>query len=164
MDVLTALFKLVAVLSIPLVILSVYMMVRSVGKARRITRRSLLIQLATSPALLVVYSLLLGISVAVKWAVPLVMLGIGLGGFWGLSTVLAVRNGQVDGTRSVLYIWLWGATFVLTQLLAVFATDGATAGGLATMCFSMGAAVGMNGSLFVRHRALLSAAAEGSIG
>jgi len=162
MDLLTLLYRLIGFLSMPLVIVSVVIMVRSIGRARRITRKSLLIQLCTSPAFLLLYSLLLGVSIAVKWGVPLVMIGLGVGGFWGLGTALSVENNKVIGTRSVWYLWLWVATFVLTQMLALFATDGATAGGLATMCFSMGTAVGMNGSLLLRHRLLLpSEAVEG---
>jgi hypothetical protein len=157
MDLLSAVYKLIGILSVPLVIVSVVMMVRSIGRARYITRKSLLIQLVTSPAFLVLYMLLMGISVAAKWAVPLVMVGMGVGGFWGLGTALSVRNSRVFGTRSVWYLWLWLATFVLTQMLALLSTDGATAGGMATMCFSMGTAVGMNGGLLLRHRQILPA-------
>jgi len=161
--VLDIIYKIVGLVAVPLMIVSVIVMVRSIGHAQRISRKSLLLQICTSPAFLVLYSLLLGVSVALKWAVPLVMLGIGVGGFSGLSTALSLKGRQVVGTRSVWYLWLWMATFVLTQMLALFATDGATAGGLATMCFSMGTAVGMNGSLLMRHQLLSSTLpAEGS--
>ncbi len=163
MVVLDIIYKIVGLVAVPLMIVSVIVMVRSIGHAQRISRKSLLLQICTSPAFLVLYSLLLGVSVALKWAVPLVMLGIGVGGFSGLSTALSLKGRQVVGTRSVWYLWLWMATFVLTQMLALFATDGATAGGLATMCFSMGTAVGMNGSLLMRHQLLSSTLpAEGS--
>lgn len=161
MDLLTVIFRIVGFLSIPLVLFSVYMMVRSIGRARRITRRSLFIQLGMSPVFLIGYSLLLGVSIAFKWAVPLVVLGLGVGGFWGLSTALTLRGSQVMGTRSTWYIILWGASFALTQALALFATEGAAAGGLATMCFSMGTAVGMNAGLLLRHYMLLSSSAAG---
>jgi len=161
MAIVTIFFKVVGLLSIPLMILSVIVMVRSIGRARRITQKSLLIQICTSPAFLVLYTLLLGISIALEWAVPVVMLGLGIGCFWGLSTALSVREGAVVGTRSMWYLWLWAGSFAVTQLLALFGTDGATAGGLATMCLSMGIAVGMNGSLLYRHRLLLSSVAGG---
>jgi len=161
MDLLTPLFKLIGFLSIPLVAFSIFLMIRSIGKARRITARSLLIQMGTAPLFLLFYSLVLGVSVAFKWAVPLVALGAGLGGLWGFNTALSLRGADVVGTRSIWYLVLWGVSFTLTQLLALFATDGMTAGGLATMCFSMGTAVGMNGCLLLRHRQLLSVAAEG---
>ena len=154
--ILDIIYKIVGLIAVPLMIISVIVMVRSIGRAQRITRKSLFIQILTSPAFLLLYSLLLGVSVALKWALPLVILGLGVGGFSGLSTGLSLRDRQVVGTRSVWYLWLWMATFVLTQMLALFATDGATAGGLATMCFSMGTAVGMNGSLLLRHRLLSS--------
>ena len=160
MNILTVIFKIIGFLSIPLVLFSVYMMVRSIGRARRITRKSLYIQLGMSPVFLIVYSLLLGVSIAFKWAIPLVVLGLGVGGFWGLSTALTLRGRQVMGTRSTWYIILWGASFALTQTLALFASEGATAGGLATMCFSMGTAVGMNVSLLLRHHQLLSNSTE----
>ena len=153
---LTVILRIVGFLSIPLVLFSAYMMVRSVGRARRISRRSLFLQLGFSPVFLIGYSLLLGISIAFKWAVPLVILGLGVGGFWGLSTRLTLRGQQVVGTRSTWYIVLWGASFALTQILALFATEGAAAGGLATMVFSTGITLGMNGGLLLRHHLLLS--------
>ena len=161
MAIVTVFLKLIGLLSIPLMIVSVLVMVRSIGRARRITQKSLLIQIVTSPAFLIVYTLLLGVSIAFKWAVPVTMLGVGIGGFWGLSTALSVKDRQVVGTRSVWYLWLWAGSFAVTQLLAVFATDGATAGGLAMMFLSMGTAVGMNASLLYRHRLLLSTVAGG---
>ena len=156
MNILTVVFRIIGFLSIPLVLFSVYMMVRSVGHARRITRKSLFLQLGISPVFLIVYSLLLGVGISFKWAVPLVILGLGVGGFSGMSTSLTLRGSQVMGTRSTWYIILWGASFALTQALALFATEGAAAGGLATMAFSMGTAVGMNGGLLLRHYLLLS--------
>ena len=161
MNILTVIFKIIGLLSIPLVLFSVYMMVRSIGRARRVTRKSLFLQLGMSPVFLIVYSLLLGVSIAFKWAIPLVVLGLGVGGFWGLSTALTLRGSQVMGTRSTWYIILWGASFALTQTLALFATEGAAAGGLATMVFSMGTAVGMNAGLLLRHHLLLSSGSAG---
>lgn len=163
MSLLTPLFKLIGFLSIPLVVLSIFLMIRSIGKARRITSRSLLIQMGTAPAFLIIYSLALGIGVALKWAVPLVLLGAGVGGFWGLNTALSLRGSEVVGTRSIWYLVLWAVSFTLTQALALLATDGMTAGGLATMCFSTGTAVGMNGGLLLRHRSLVASVAEGGI-
>jgi hypothetical protein len=156
MDLLTPLLKLIGFLSIPLVALSVFLMIRSIGRATRITSRGLLIQLGTAPVFLLVYSLILGVSVALKWAIPLVILGAGVGGFWGFNTLLTVRGSDVFGTRSIWYLVLWGASFALTQLMALTATDGVTAGGMTTMCFSMGTALGMNGGLLIRRHLLLS--------
>ena len=161
-DLLTPLFKLIGLLSILLVILSIFLMIRSIGKARRITARSLLIQMGTAPAFLLVYSLVLGVSVAFKWAIPLVILGVGVGGLWGFNTALSLRGKNVFGTRSIWYLVLWGVSFTLTQLLALAATEGLVAGGLATMCFSMGTALGMNGGLLLRRHLLIAAQAEAS--
>jgi len=161
MAIVTVFLKLFGLLSIPLMIVSVLVMVRSIGRARRITQKSLLIQICTSPAFLILYTLLLGVSVAFKWAVPMVMIGLGIGGFWGLSTALSIRDREVVGTRSVWYLWLWAGSFAVTQLMALFGTDGATAGGLAMMCLSMGTALGMNGSLLFRRQLLLSSITAG---
>ncbi len=162
MDLLTPLYKLIGFLSIPLVIVSVLLMIRSIGKSKRITARSLLIQIVTAPAFLVLYSVILGISVALKWAVPLVILGTGVGGLWGFNTMLSVRGKDVFGTRSIWYLVLWVLSFSVTQLLALLATDGLVAGGLATMCFSLGTAIGMNGGLLLRRHLLVISQAEAS--
>jgi hypothetical protein len=157
MSFLTVLYKIVGFLSIPLLVVSTLMVVRSIRRAHKITSRSLVFQLAFSPAFLILYSLLLGVTVAVKWAAPLMMLGIGLGSIWAQSTDLSLRGGRVYGSRSVWYLLVWCATYAVTQLLALFGTDGAVAGGLATMIFSTGSAIGMNGNLLLRRSWLLSA-------
>ena len=140
MDLLTPLLRIVAILSIPLIIFSVYLMVRSIGRARRITQRSLLIQLCTSPAVLLIYAVFLGVTITLKWAIPIGLLGLGIGGITASSTALTLRGTNVYCTRSTWYVLLWGASFVLTQVLVVFASSGLVAGGLATMCFSTGVA------------------------
>ena len=160
MSFLTVLYKIVGFLSIPLLVVSTLMMVRSIRRAHKITSRSLVFQLAFSPAFLILYSLLLGVTVAIKWAVPLTMLGIGLGSIWAQSTDLSLRGGRVYGSRSVWYLLVWCATYAVTQLLALFGTDGAVAGGLATMIFSTGSAIGMNGNLLLRRSWLLSASPQ----
>lgn len=160
MDLLTPLLRLVAILSIPLIIYSVFMMVRSIGKAHKITRRSLLIQLLTSPAILFIYAVFLGVSIALKWAIPISLLGLGVGGITATSTALSLRGSSVYGTRSTWYVLLWGASFVLTQTLAVFASSGLVAGGLATMCFTTGVAAGTNMSLLLRRHQLLTVGVE----
>ena len=157
MTVLTVLYKIVGFVSVPLLIISTLMMVRSIRRSQKITSGSLLFGLAFSPGFLILYSLLLGVQVAVKWAVPLTMLGVGLGSIWAQSTNLTLRGGNVYGSRSVWYLMLWCASYVVTELLALFSTDGAVAGGLATMIFSAGSAIGMNGNLLLRRSWLLAA-------
>ena len=163
MDLLTPLFKLVGFLSIPIVAFSMFLMIKSIGRRRRIGQRNLLIQLGLSPTFLIVYALLLGLSVSPKWAIPLIIMGLGIGLFWGNSTQLDARGGEIYGTRSIWYLLMWGLSFILTQVLVLFATEGLAAGGLAVMVFSTSAAVGMNGLLLLRRSALLSADTAGSV-
>ena len=160
-DLLTPLLKLVGFLSIPVVVFSVFLMVKSIGRRRKIGQRGLLIQLGLSPTFLIVYALLLGLGVAMKWAIPLILLGLGLGLFWGQGTRLDVRGGETYGTRSIWYLVAWGASFAITQFLVLFASEGAAAGGLAVMVFSTSAAVGMNGLLLLRRSMVLSASTAG---
>ena len=161
MNLLTPLLRIVAILSIPLIIFSVYLMVKSIGRARRVTERSLLIQLCTSPAILLIYAVFLGVTIALKWAIPIGLLGLGIGGITASSTALTLKGTNVYGTRSTWYVLLWGASFALTQFLVVFASSGLVAGGLATMCFSTGVAVGTNVSLLLRRRQLLTTGVGG---
>jgi len=156
LNLLTPLLRLAAILSIPLIIFSVYLMVKSIGRARRITQRSLLIQLCISPAVLLIYAVFLGVTIDLKWAIPIGLLGLGIGGITASSTSLALRGSSVYGTRSTWYVLLWGASFTLTQILVVFASSGLVAGGLATMCFSTGVATGTNVSLLLRRHQLLT--------
>jgi hypothetical protein len=159
MDILGLIFRIIGILSIPLTLVAIGLMIRSLRHEQQVTARSLVIQLATSPVFLAVYAWLLGVSVSVRIAVPMLIVGLAAGVVWGHTTKLRLtRRGQVAGRRSIWYLAVWALTFTVTQGLALWASSEVVAHALSTMYFSTGAAAGMNGYLLFRYWRLLSGA------
>jgi hypothetical protein len=159
MDILALVFRIIGILSIPLTLVAIVLMIRSLRHEQQITARSLIIQLATSPIFLAVYAWLLGVSVSLRIAVPMLIVGLAVGVVWGHTTRLRLtRRAQVAGRRSIWYLAVWGLTFTVTQGLALWASSEVVAHALSTMYFSTGAAAGMNGYLLFRYWRLLSGA------
>lgn len=159
MDIINLILRIVGFLSIPLTLVAIGLMIKSLRHEQQVTARSLIIQLATSPVFLAVYAWLLGVSVSLKIAVPMLIVGLGVGALWGHTTKLRLtRRGRVAGRRSIWYLAVWALTFTVTQGLALWASSEVVAHALSTMYFSTGAAAGMNGYLLFRHWRLLSSA------
>lgn len=159
MDILNLIFRIIGVLSIPLTLVAIGLMIRSLRHEQQVTARSLIIQLATSPIFLAVYAWLLGVSVSPRIAVPMLIVGLAVGVVWGHTTKLRLtRRGRVAGRRSIWYLAVWALTFTVTQGLALWASSEVVAHALSTMYFSTGAAAGMNGYLLFRYWRLLSGA------
>jgi len=159
MDIVNLIFRIIGILSIPLTLVAIALMIRSLRHEQQVTARSLIIQLATSPVFLAVYAWLLGVSVSLRIAVPMLIVGLAVGVVWGHTTKLRLtRRGRVAGRRSIWYLAIWALTFTVTQGLALWASSEVVAHALSTMYFSTGAAAGMNGYLLFRHWRLLSGA------
>jgi len=159
MDIVNLIFRIIGILSIPLTLVAIGLMIRSLRHEQQVTARSLIIQLATSPVFLAVYAWLLGVAVSTRIAVPMLIVGLGVGVVWGRTTKLRLtRRGRVAGRRSIWYLAVWALTFTVTQGLALWASSEVVGHALSTMYFSTGAAVGMNGYLLFRHWRLLSGA------
>ena len=156
-------FRIIGFLSIPLILVSVGLMIKNLRHEQRLTSRSLVIQLAMSPIILLIYALLLGVSVSVDLAIPLLFVGLALGALWGKTTKLSLNRGQVFGRRSIWYLVIWALTFTVTQGLALAASSGAVSHGLTTMFFSTGIAIGMNVNLLYRRWSLVSHGAPAGV-
>ena len=148
--------KIVGYLAIPVTILSVLWMIKTLRRPKPVTFPSLVIQIALPVLVLLVYSLLLHVSVNPALAWPLFAAGLVLGVISGQTTKLNVNKGKVYGQRSVWYLVVWALTFSVTQLLSLMQRRGIVALGLATMYFSTGLAIGTNVSFMYRRWRLLS--------
>ena len=148
--------KIVGYLAIPLTILSVLWMIKTLRRPKPVTVRSLVIQIALPVLVLLAYSFLLHVQVNILLAWPLFVAGLVLGLISGQTTKLSVKKGKVYGQRSVWYLVVWAVTFSVTHGLSLLQRRGIVAVGLATMYFSTGLAIGTNVSFMYRRWRLLS--------
>jgi len=146
--------KVLGYLSIPLLLLSVIFMIRSLRRDRRLRSRSLLIPIFISIVFLIVYNSLLGVSPPTILSFILMILGLAFGSLWGRTTHLTMREGMVYGRRSVWYLVIWALSIGITQLMALTVSSAAVAYGLSTIYFTTGLAVGTNSSLLFRRSRL----------
>ncbi|MEN8614063.1 zinc ribbon domain-containing protein [Dehalogenimonas sp. THU2] len=137
--------------SIPLVLLSVFAIVRTVGKPRPLVASGLLTQMLFSAAFLVLYRFLLNLGepTLLSWG----LLGAGLlgGAFQGFTTRIDVNGDKITAKRSVVYLIIWGLSFSATQALAMLGQDTIAAYGLSSVYLATGMAIGMNGTLLARR-------------
>lgn len=152
--------KIIGYLSIPLLILSVIFMIRSLRRDQRLTPRGLLIPLCTSIVLLIIYNSLLGVSPPTALSYILMFLGLIFGMLWSRTTHLTMRQGMAYGRRSVWYLIIWAFSIGITQLMALTVSSKFVAYGLSTIYFSTGLAVGTNGSLLFRRWRLVSVSVQ----
>ena len=164
MDVFIDLFlRLVGWFTIPMLIGAVLLMIRSIKRQSRLRLSALVIPLATTVLVPLVYIVILGTT---PWflAFPLFLFGLGIGFIWANTTVLEMREGEVFGARSVGYIIIWGFTFILSQTLALATGTLLVGFGLSTIFLSMGIALGTNGNLLYRRSVVSSGRPDEPLG
>ena len=93
--------RIIGWLAIPLLIFSVWMMIRSLKKERTITIPSLILQVAISVVVLILYVVLLKVSPPTGWSWALIAVGLLIGLLQSRTTSLRVDQGKVLGKRSV---------------------------------------------------------------
>lgn len=145
-------FKTLGFLSIPLLIISIILMVRSLKKERTITIRSLFLQVIIGIVLLITYATLLNINPPTAWSGALIGIGLLIGGLQSRTIALTVREKSVLGKRPVWFLVIWGISFTITQLLALFGRGDIASYGLLTIYLSTGLTVGANMGLFFRRQ------------
>jgi membrane protein CcdC involved in cytochrome C biogenesis/predicted nucleic acid-binding Zn ribbon protein len=138
-------------ISVPLVLLSVFAMVRTIGKPRPLVASGLVLQVILSAAFLVLYRFLLDIGEPTTLSLALLAAGLAGGAFQGFTTKLDVSGDRVMAKRSVFYLVIWGLSFSATQLLAMLGQNTIAAYGLSSVYLATGIAVGMNGTLLARR-------------
>ena len=153
-------FKIIGWLSIPLLIFSVWMMIRTLKKERTITILRLLLQVAIGMVMLIVYVVFLKVSPPTTWSWGLIVVGLLIGLFQSRTTSMWVDQGKVLGKRSVWFLVVWAAAFSITQLLALMGQSVAASYGLLTVYLATGLSVGANfGLMIARQRVLVKARA-----
>jgi hypothetical protein len=156
-------FQILGYLSIPMLLLSLFAMVKSLNRQRPIIPRGLLIQLGISIVFLVVYSLLLNVSPPTILSYGLMGTGITFGSFWSRTTKLSIKKGAVYGKRSIWYMAIWVLSIAITQTLAMTSTQELVAYGLSTIYLTTGIAIGTNLRLLFQQRRLATVSINGSI-
>ncbi|GEM_PF-1188484 len=142
-------------LSIPLIAVSTWFMLRSLRRAGPLRPVSLIASMAAGVLVLIVYVAVLRMAPhgALSW--PLFFLGLGLGVWSSWATRMELAGDRVLLRRSLWYVAVWGGTLAFTQLLAVTAGPGTAAWGVATVYFSTGLTLAANTTLLLRRYHLL---------
>ncbi len=149
-------YRVLSLLSIPLVLLSFYGMVRQMRKELPFRLRTPIIGLIFAPLSLIINVFFLRRAFSELLGPALLVTGLGFGLAWGQATRLYLKGPAIVGKRSVLHIIFWAVSYAITQILATFAPALWVAGGLAAMFFSTGSGLGTNLNLLIRQLRLKS--------
>ncbi len=120
-------------------------------RERRVTLLAPLLSLFLSLAILPVHLLISGARTSPLVAVPVVVLGLGLGGLRGLSLRMTQRGTHIVGRYSRFFLGMWGLSLALSQLLNTTGSPLLAAGGLLPMFFTTGGQVGLSATIFMRR-------------
>ena len=162
-DVLDIFYTVVGWASIPIIILSALVMVRSVGRERFLRARGLVIGIAVGVLALWLYVAILDVALLTFLSWILLLAGGVLGAFWSRSTALRRRAGGVVARRSVWYLVAWAVSLAATQALVMAGTAEMVSYGLSTVFFTTGLTLGQNGDLLVRRTLTARGAAAGAV-
>lgn len=138
-------------LSIALICLALWGLIRQVRKPQTIRPSGNLIGMVMAPLMLVVNVVVLRQAAPGLLGPSLLVLGLGFGMAWGQVAKLQAQEGRVVAERSILHLLFWGISYAATQILATFATAAWVAGGLIAMFFATGTSLGTNANLLVRQ-------------
>lgn len=155
--------RFISFISIILMGIGFFMLIKTIKKSNRVRGSSLLFSMVFSVGMLL-FNVLVMRSARIQWWFPLILIfGAGFGFAWGTTTTLNIQEKKILGKRSVLYIYFWLASMLITQVLAFFAKTNAVAFGLAGMFFSTGASLGTNSNILYRMQQLLRSPRPASV-
>ena len=143
--------KVLAALSIPLVVVSAVLMIRAVGRRQRFSVRATVIQSLTPLLVLGAYSVFVKLDPPVWLATLMFAGGTALGVVSSRSVALEAGDGNVVTRSSVLTIIVWAVTLVLVQVLSLAAGRGIVAYAFTTLYFSVGLSLAAGATLLVRR-------------
>ena len=152
--------RLVGVVSLLLTGVGFFLLVRQIKKTNRVRAGSIVLSMAFSVLMLLFNLLVMNRAPLYGWLLLFLIFGGGFGLAWGRTTRLDLRDQRIVGQRSVIYIYFWLASLLVTQLLGLAARAGIVSLGLAGMFFSTGAALGTNGNILVRMKRLAAGAPQ----
>jgi hypothetical protein len=149
-------YRILSLLTVPLVLLSFYGVIRQMRKELPFRIRTPIIGLIFTPLSLIINVIFLRRAFSAFLGPALLITGLGFGLAWGQATRLYVKGPSIVGKRSVLHIIFWAISYAITQILSTFAPALYVAGGLTTMFFSTGSGFGTNLNLLTRQIRLRS--------
>ncbi len=153
-DIFGFLGRIVSLLTIPLMALTIWGLIRQVRREQRLSLYSPIVGLVMAPLTLIINIIFLGQAFPALRGPALLIFGIAFGLAWGQTARLHVKGKAVVARRSILHLVFWAVSYAITQVLATFAPAFVVAGGLATMFFSAGSTLGTNLNLLVRQTRL----------
>lgn len=156
-------WRILSLLSIPLVLWAFWGLIRQVQKPQRLRASTPVIGIVMSLLMLAVNVFILHRANPTLLGGALLVVGVAFGLAWGQATRLATKGETVIAERSVLHIIFWAISFTMTQILATFAPASWVAAGLAAMFFSAGATLGTSANLFLRRERVRKKAAPTTV-
>ena len=151
------LLRLVGYLSVPLVVLSVWVIVRGLGTEYRLRIRDLSVTVLFSVAVLVLFVVVLDVDTP-GWAWGLAIAGFLAGALVGRATAVRAIDGEMLARRSAWACGAWLVGFAYAQLAVLGALPGGSEAGLGAMFLATGIAVGTSVSMGLRRSQVIAAA------
>jgi len=146
-----AIGRVLSILSIPLMGLAIWGLIRQVRHEQPMGKLTPVIGLVMAPLALAFNLVFMRPAIQNLLGPVLLLLGLGFGLAWGQTTKLFAKGETVVARRSILHLIFWGLSYALTQVLATFAPATWVAGGLAALLFSTGATLGTHLNILVRR-------------
>lgn len=142
--------KVVSIVMVILFALSILMLVLTFRKPKKISLPSLAITLGLSLLSLVIFSAIIGYRVSFWIWLLIALIGGTIGYVWAKTTKIYLENDQVKSQNSIWYLVVWGAVFVLNQLIIII-TNRPPGIAMALLIMSTFVVWGTNGNIIQRY-------------
>ena len=126
-------------------------MVFTFRKPRLVTSRGKLISIAISLAMLFSYLILTGTRLNARVSIPVFIVGLVVGCIRGFTLQFSMEDGMVTARGSWFFLLAWGGSWLLIQLVAIFASSLLLSISLIPVFLSTGIQVGLDGIILVRR-------------
>ena len=146
----TLFFRLAGLLGMGLMVLSVIVMVLTCRCAKRVNTVSQIVPVVVSVVTAAIYAAVLRIPVGAAWAIGWVIVGLLVGGGWGLAGRFFESRGQIRMTGTPWHLVVWGCVFALNQCIVVIGGRGPTVV-LLLLFLSVGLVFGRSGVTLARY-------------
>lgn len=113
-------FRFVSLSGTALLVFSVILMIRTLGKVKRVRLRSVLISAVFSVACLGIFAWLMNARISIPAALLSVMAGLIVGSIQGLALSVRVVNGELHWKGGAWHLLLWLALLAVNQLVPIF--------------------------------------------
>lgn len=123
-------------------------------RERRISVLSSLLSTLLSLVMLPIFVAVSGARLNPVIGVPALIFGLLLGFLRGQTMRLYFKGNHVMGRHSLLFLFFWGGSLILTQLFSLFESNLWAAAGLIPLYLTTGTQVGMYGNILLRRIAM----------